>query len=573
MELSVGLRRTVRVVTRFGLLAAVLLLGTNGALRGQEKKTAPASEPEVADCSQCHDQGPKHSKSAHASVACITCHVKHEQFPHAEGTPKPACSACHQQEAAGHESGVHGLAAKAGKGAPDCALCHADPHETAPTKTLAYEQQSVDTCGICHSEMVEQFKSSIHGQALARGITDAPTCSSCHGAHKIVATSSANSPVKGENVVETCGNCHGDVRLNSRFGIATDRISSFERSFHGSALKAGSSTVADCASCHGHHDILPSTDPKSKIHVKNLGKTCGQCHPGAGERFAITTIHLSEGGKEPPPVIFVRKFYWLVIPLTLGFMLLHHFSDYLRKLWRARFRPQEPEPSVGVKLVPGSLRMYPWERVQHGLLAVSFMVLAWTGFALSYPNEWWARPLTVWEATYPVRGVVHRTAAVVMLICSGLHVYLLATNTKLRKHWLTLLPTVNDVTDVTKQMLYNLGLSKQKPVLPAHSYIEKLEYWAVAWGTIVMAVSGGLLWANNWSLRFLPKVILDAAGALHYYEAVLATLAIVVWHFYSVIFDPEVYPMDPAWLTGRTVRKHPVDHLHDDEPVARKSVM
>jgi hypothetical protein len=71
-----------------------------------------------------------------------------------------------------------------------------------------------------------------------------------------------------------------------------------------------------------------------------------------------------------------------------------------------------------------------------------------------------------------------------------------------------------------------------------------------------MGITGVMLWANNFMLAYLPKWWLDLATVVHFYEAVLAALSILVWHFYSVIFDPEVYPMDLAWLTGRSPRRH-----------------
>jgi len=117
--------------------------------------------------------------------------------------------------------------------------------------------------------------------------------------------------------------------------------------------------------------------------------------------------------------------------------------------------------------------------------------------------------------------------------------------------------------------LWRLGLRKKRPHLSSHSYIEKAEYWALVWGTAVMALTGALLWANNWTLKFLPKVWMDFARTVHYYEAVLATLAILVWHFYSVILDPEVYPMDPAWITGFSPRQFEERHGHQES--AQKS--
>jgi cytochrome b subunit of formate dehydrogenase len=112
------------------------------------------------------------------------------------------------------------------------------------------------------------------------------------------------------------------------------------------------------------------------------------------------------------------------------------------------------------------------------------------------------------------------------------------------------------VIEAAQGMAYNVGLRKKPPHLPPFSYIEKAEYWAVVWGGVVMGITGVMLWANNLTLQWLPKEWLDCATALHYYEAILACLAIVVWHFYLVIFDPEVYPMDTTWLTGKSVRRH-----------------
>lgn len=113
---------------------------------------------------------------------------------------------------------------------------------------------------------------------------------------------------------------------------------------------------------------------------------------------------------------------------------------------------------------------------------------------------------------------------------------------------------------------YLLGLRRRRPVLPAHSYVEKVEYWAVVWGTFVMAATGIMLWANTLILAWMPKLALDIALAVHFYEAVLATLAIVVWHFYMVLFDPLVYPMDPAWITGYSVRRRAGEGISGETP-------
>jgi cytochrome b subunit of formate dehydrogenase len=108
-----------------------------------------------------------------------------------------------------------------------------------------------------------------------------------------------------------------------------------------------------------------------------------------------------------------------------------------------------------------------------------------------------------------------------------------------------------DLRDMIRLQRYNLGLDAERPRFGKFSYIEKAEYWALMWGMVVMAVTGVLLWFNNTTLRYLSNWITDIATAVHFYEAVLATLAILVWHFYWTIFDPEVYPMDASWWHGR----------------------
>ena len=119
-----------------------------------------------------------------------------------------------------------------------------------------------------------------------------------------------------------------------------------------------------------------------------------------------------------------------------------------------------------------------------------------------------------------------------------------------------LIPATEDARQFLAVLRYNLGLSDQPPQFGKFSYAEKIEYLAFIWGTLVMAVSGLLLWFNSFTLRHFPKWVADAATAIHFYEAILAALSILIWHFYLTIFDPDVYPMDRSWLTGKTSGDH-----------------
>ena len=532
----------------FGSALLALFLVASGRL-----PAANRSKP--AECVSCHEQGQKLTKSAHAGLSCDTCHDGHEKFPHPADIPKPECTTCHADQAGDYASGVHGQARKNGNSAaPDCSLCHGSAHELLPPKSAAFRAAVPDTCGMCHTDVVDQYRASVHGQALAKGITQAPLCTDCHGEHRILKHTNEASPVNQANIRDTCGSCHGDVRLTRKFGMPSDRLVSFDSSFHGLAAKSGSQTVANCASCHGVHNILPSSDAKSTINAKNLPKTCGQCHPGAGTRFAISRIHLTEGRAEPASIRWVREFYLLVIPVTLGLMLLHNAGDWIRKLIRARFRKGATAALSG----PRELRLLPFERIQHYALALSFFTLVWTGFALKYPDQWWARPLLLLEGARSVRSIVHRTAAVIFLATAIAHVVSLLASRRLRHHWKSLLPVRSDAREALSGFAYNLGLGNEPPARSSHSYLEKAEYWALVWGTVVMASTGLLLWANNLALKLFPKIWLDVATSIHFYEAILAAAAVVIWHFYSTIFDPDVYPLDTAFLTGFSIKKHSV---------------
>lgn len=530
--------------------ALVLSLAGGGAVLG-------AQQP---GCESCHEQVKTLSSSAHAGVGCLRCHPKYEEYPHPPGLKPAACEQCHAAVVSEQSRSVHEEARRRGDAAaPGCEVCHGGVHEVKRARSAEFYRAVPELCGMCHSEIGEQFLGSAHGTALAKGVREAPVCTTCHGEHSILRHTSRDALVSPSHIPETCGQCHGNVRLMRRFGLPADRLVSFERSFHGLSVRAGSQTVANCASCHGAHAVLPSSDPRSSVHPKNLPATCGNCHPGAGRRFTLGPIHQVEGRGEARAVYWARVFYQILIPLTVGLMLLHNLGDWLRKA-RLRFQGL----AAGARAGAPALRMLPAERIQHALLAVSFILLIWTGFALRYPEHWWARPLLRWESLFPVRGTVHRVAAVVLMGTAVLHVVSLIASRRLRERWKSLWPVRADLAEGLGRLAYNLGLSNRRPLLSEHSYIEKVEYWAVVWGTAVMILSGIIMWANNLVLAWLPKSVLDLAATVHFYEAVLAGLSILVWHIYTVIFDPEVYPMDTAWLTGYSPRVR-----RSEEPGAR----
>jgi hypothetical protein len=261
---------------------SLLLVFVFGGAYGAWAQSAPPATAPNAKCAECHDVEAKLAKSAHANVACSSCHLKHDDYPHPDNQPKPQCATCHAAEAQNYAQSVHGLEVRRGNSmAPGCDTCHGAAHELVATHTFEWKKATPDTCGMCHDKEAAEYRTSVHGKAIERGVTAAPVCTDCHTSHSILRPNNPASSVFARKVPETCGRCHADVRLMSRFGIPADRLTSFNSSFHGLALQSGSQTVADCASCHGFHAILPSSDPASRTNPRNLAKTCGTCHPGA----------------------------------------------------------------------------------------------------------------------------------------------------------------------------------------------------------------------------------------------------------------------------------------------------
>ena len=290
------------------------------------------------------------SKSVHASRLCTDCHTDVVAIPHPPAQ-EVNCRRCHYSgNPVGAPQGelydqyahsVHGLAVAAGNPkAPVCQDCHGAHDVISPDSTgsMMYKMNRPATCGSCHIEIYSTYRESVHGAALASGVLDAPDCASCHGEHNIKQHLESGSKVSAEHVSETCGECHGPLGVASKYGIKTDRTTTFEDSFHGIAHKMENRTVANCASCHGFHDIRKPDDPKSSINAANIVKTCGRegCHPEATPQFASGKIHVDPANKESGLVYYITKFFTILTIATLAGLFVFIILDLFRRAKKAR---------------------------------------------------------------------------------------------------------------------------------------------------------------------------------------------------------------------------------------------
>ncbi len=203
-------------------------------------------------------------------------------------------------------------------------------------------------------------------------------------------------------------------------------------------------------------------------------------------------------------------------------------------------------------------------RLQHLILALGCIILIITGLPIKFHEAGWAEFYFKITGGIQVSRFFHRIGATLLVIVAIWHTIYLFT----KKGWSEfkeLLPRKKDFLDFLMNIKYFLGLSKERPRFGRYSYIEKFDYWAVYWGMVIMIGSGTLMWFHNFFLGVVPKFILDIAKEAHSDEALLATLAIVIWHWYNAHFNPEIFPFNPTIFTGkidkeRMLHEHPIEY-------------
>lgn len=377
-----GYRHRVVLVLLAALLlaSAAALLTVRGAYAQEPTPTAfPMEEVNEANsaCLTCHRQEGLHltfpsgealpvtvdasvlAGSVHASLDCQACHTDIAGYPHGQPpvqNPRDlqvyysqGCANCHAEQAQQQVDSVHAQVRAAGVNeAAVCADCHGS-HDVQPISRAKHPEvpltASAEICQQCHSGIYEQFKASVHGEALLSGNPDVPTCITCHPAHTAADPRTLAFRLQSP---EMCGSCHADKALMAKYGISTDVFDSYVADFHGTTVMLFEKThpgqatnKAVCIDCHGVHDIAPATHNSELIQAKILPR-CQECHPDATANFAASWLgHYAPNLETAPLVTAVTWFYRILIPMVIGFFVVYIALDAYRHIKDRRARRKE----------------------------------------------------------------------------------------------------------------------------------------------------------------------------------------------------------------------------------------
>ncbi len=232
------------------------------------------------------------------------------------------------------------------------------------------------------------------------------------------------------------------------------------------------------------------------------------------------------------------------------------FVEKILKVREARIRQREERR--------GFERFSVSMRVQHVILMVTFFLLGFTGVPLFFPDIF--KGVFFFEDSSYLRGLMHRFAAVGLILLSLWHMGYLMFREEGHRNLKAFLPRLpRDLVDAWHDVLWQLGLRKERPRVGKYNWIEKFEYFGVVWGTFIMVLTGAILWFSEFVLQFAPLWVIDVAKVIHRYEAILAIATIAVWHMYCVHWKPGVFPGSRTWITGRISRhemleEHPLEY-------------
>jgi cytochrome b subunit of formate dehydrogenase len=505
------------------------------------------------DCGKCH------GTSAHEILP-----AKDQRSPVFLQNQVRTCGSCHPEDEMSYRATVHGQGLyEAGlMVSAVCADCHGahGAYYAADRRSTLHTANVAATCSKCHQFIEERLQMSVHGRGSGPGsatdqpaaggkIKRRPSCTDCHQGHHLL---HAEQPEFRLQVASGCGNCHAE--LSSRYAL----------SMHGELTQQGYSAAANCADCHGSHDILPINDPNSRVaHGEKRLATCQKCHAHAVANFTKFDPHADYKDTTRFPTLHAI-YNWIKYPLNILFacFLVHAFLWFVRALVE---RIQHGGHSTLVSEQYALPRFGSMQRALYAALIVAFLGLTLTGLSLKHSNHYWGQRLAQALGGFRTVSVWHHFFAVLAIVACA--VYLVRTIARIvqlgkERTWRNLIfgpdslvPNGRDFRDLLGMAGWFAGFSR-KPRFERWTYWEKLDYWAIYLAAGLLGISGAMLWYPNAFCLFLPGGILNVAKMVHSEFAIYMAGVLFLMHFFHAHFRPEKFPLDLSVLTGLVSEAH-----------------
>jgi len=527
-------------------------------------------------CDACH---PGHAATIHRKsdadprlMTCVACHTGHQtQMDRVKSavfkeTLPETCNRCHAEDRHMKENLAHGniMLFDDEGGVANCTECHLYHWDLPDEETQRVVQERL-SCKNCHRKENLDYERSEHGIAYRKGHKEAPTCTTCHGDREVERIS---SKFDGQSIISLCSSCHANTEVTMKFQLNPNVVSGYLSTYHGQMYSLGyqGEKFATCVSCHDNHLILPSDDPESSISRQHIIETCGRCHEDANENFVGMLQHYDPMTQEENPILSgIHTFMIWLLGITLTIFGTHTILWLLRAIYdRIKHGKQ-----LKLKSEWRYTRFNRYERFLHGLVIISFLMLAMTGLPLKYSHSEMARWIA--DNLLPLRtmAIMHRIGAGITFSYFALHLgnlLLKVLRGRIRLKGIlwgkdSLVPQPRDAVQFVQHVGWFLGLA-EKPRFGRFSYWEKFDYMAVFWGVAVIGLSGLTLWFPEFFTKILPGWAINAAHIIHSEEALLATGFIFTIHFFNEHLRPENFPFDEVIFSG-SMSEH---YLFEERP-------
>ncbi|MGE5393104.1 MAG: cytochrome c3 family protein [Candidatus Saccharibacteria bacterium] len=568
--------------------------------------------------------------STHKNITCVKCHsdvTAHIERPCATAG-KVDCSNCHAKEADVYFASGHGQAYfNKNENAPYCTTCHGT-HQIKPKadeSSPVYRASIPKLCGQCHRkggqavmgtnlgeiDAFNDYSTSVHGRSLSeKGLLSAAVCTDCHTTHFNLKEKDPRSSVNPANLAATCGKCHKGIYneyINSDHAyketgedikyptcgtchtahtiteVDKDKFMSeitlqcgkchsklaetYLDTYHGKVYQLGYMQAARCSDCHGAHNILKTTNPRSSVAPENIVATCKKCHADANKRFTGYLTHATHNNKAKFPWLYYT--FWAMTGLLVSVFIFFgiHTLLWLPRSVHAMTKKKQHVREMGEKVYVR--RFTKSQSITHIFVIVSFLTLALTGMLLKFAFMDWAKFLVGLLGGARTAGIIHRMAAVVTFGYFTYHVYSLFKLKKEKGLGImefifgknSLMFNGQDLKDFWATMKWFVGRGP-RPAYGRWTYWEKFDYMAVFWGVVVIGSTGLVLWFPELFTRFLPGWAINVAQIVHSDEALLAVGFIFTIHFFNTHLRPEAFPMDTVIFTGKVL----ADEYKEDRP-------